>query len=98
MINAEDFVSKESQENLDVKNMDPWEVIQKIAKTTGMELNDPKPSCKKCHGRGWIGRHADSGEPIACSCIFPKQTFDRDIGIEAQYLRPRNRAERRARR
>lgn len=27
----------------------------------------PKPSCKKCYGRGWIGTN-DSGQHVACVC------------------------------
>ena len=80
------------QQNL--KDMDPWTIIVEAARAIGATINKPKENCKKCHGRGYIGRHADSGEPIACSCIFPKEEYDRDIG-QVQY-RPRNRAERRA--
>lgn len=82
------------QQNL--KDMDPWTIIVEAARAIGAKINMPKENCKKCHGRGYIGRHAGSGEPIACPCIFPKEEYDRDIG-QVQY-RPRNRAERRAQR
>lgn len=82
------------QQNL--KDMDPWTVIVEAARAMGIQINKPKENCKKCHGRGYLGRHVDSGEPIACPCIFPKQESDREIG-QVQY-RPRNRAERRAQR
>lgn len=78
----------------DIKTMDPFVVIVQAARAMGIEIQNPKPNCKKCHGRGYIGRHADSGEPVACTCIFPKQDFDREIG-EIQ-RKPLNRAERRA--
>jgi len=78
----------------DLKTMDPWKVIVEAAQAMCIEIMKPKPNCKKCHGRGYVGRHSDSGEPIACTCIFPKQKFDREIG-EIPH-KPMNRAERRA--
>lgn len=82
-VNAQDF-----------KSMDPWRIIVETAQAAGIEIHKPKPNCKKCHGRGYVGRHADTGEPVACTCIFPKQEFDREIGNVPH--RPMNRAERRA--
>ena len=78
----------------DLKSMDPWTVIVEAARVMAIQLNKPNKSCKKCHGRDYLGRRADTGEPIVCPCIFPKQESDREIG-QVQY-RPRNRAERRA--
>lgn len=77
----------------DLKSMDPWTVIVEAARAMAIQINKPKENCKKCHGRGYIGRHADSGEPIACPCIFSKQAYDREIGQVPH--KPMNRAERR---
>lgn len=88
-MNESDFLPKDKKPNL--KNMDPWQIIKESANAMGIIIYDPKPNCKKCHGRGYIGRHADTGEPVPCTCIFPKP--EREIG-EMQ-LKPRNRAERR---
>lgn len=85
-----DFLPKNTQP--DLRSMNPWQIIKESAMAMGILINNPKPNCKKCHGRGYIGRHADTGEPIACTCIFPPE--DREIG-EVTY-KPRNRAERRA--
>ena len=30
----------------------------------------PKPSCRKCYGRGHIGQN-DRGEYVPCSCVKP---------------------------
>ena len=76
----------------DLQNVNAMKVIRRAAEAMGILLNDPKPNCKKCHGRGYLGRHVDSGEPVPCPCLFPKP--DREVG-DVQ-LRPRNRAERRA--
>ena len=78
----------------DIRTMDPWRVIVEAAQAMGIEIQKPKPNCKHCHGRGYVGRHADSGEPVACNCIFPKQEYDREIG-EIPH-KPMNRKERRA--
>jgi hypothetical protein len=93
---VEDIFQNPTDEALskDIKTMDPFVVIVEAARAMGIEIQKPKPNCKKCHGRGYVGRHSDSGEPIACTCIFPKQKFDREIGEIAH--KPMNRAERRA--
>lgn len=82
-----------NQNAVDLKTMDPWIIIVESARAAGIMINRPKQNCKHCHGRGYIGRHAGTGEPIACNCIFPKTNSDKDIG-QIQY-RPQNRAERR---
>ena len=57
-----------------LKNADPMWIMKAAAEGMGILLNDPKPNCKKCHGRGYLGRKADTSEPIPCTCIFPKET------------------------
>lgn len=82
----------EEEELIDLKNTDPMIIMKLAAEGMGIILNDPKPNCKKCHGRGYLGRKADTGEPIPCTCIYPKET--RQAGGPVIY-RPRNRRERR---
>lgn len=74
-------------------NLDPLEVIQAAAQGIGLVLNDPKPNCKHCHGRGWTGRNAETKEPIPCSCIFPKYDSQRP---QEPIMLPLNRKQRRA--
>lgn len=76
----------------DIRNMDPLEAIKAAAEGIGLVLNDPKPNCKHCHGLGYVGRYAETGEPIACRCLFPKYESQRDTG---SMILPQNRAERR---
>ena len=59
---------------IDLKTADPMMIMKLAAEGMGIVLNDPKPNCKKCHGRGYLGRKADTGEPITCTCIYPKET------------------------
>lgn len=59
---------------------DPLEAIEASAEGFNIPLKKPNKSCNKCHGRGWIGLKADSGEPIPCTCIFVKETFNRELG------------------
>lgn len=94
MLNDMTSVLEKSEKQPNYKDVDPWILIVESARAMGIKINRPKENCKHCHGRGYIGRHADTGEPIACNCIFPKETYDREIG-NVQY-RPKNRAERRA--
>lgn len=82
----------EEEQMLDLRKSDPMEIIKAAAEGMGIILNDPKPNCKKCYGRGYIGRRADTGEPIPCTCIYPK--YDREMGAPMMW-RPRNRKERR---
>lgn len=86
-----DFLPKKDDAKPDYRNVNPWTVIREAATAMGIIVNDPKPNCKKCHGRGYTGRHADTGEPVPCSCIFPPA--DRKAGDVT--FKPRNRAERR---
>ena len=93
MTKANDFFKTEEKETeKSLKDMDALEVIKAAAEGIGLILNDPKPNCKKCHGLGYLGRHADSGEPVPCSCIFPKVSVDTEIG---ETIVPHNRAEKR---
>lgn len=53
------------------KPLTAWEVIQQMASVTGAVLKDsPNTGCKKCFGRGYVGRDTKTKAPIPCSCIF----------------------------
>lgn len=67
--------------------------LYEAGKQLGVKFNTPIYNCKKCYGRGWIGKDSKTQEPIPCPCILPKETRDRDIG--AFHYKARNRAERR---
>lgn len=30
----------------------------------------PKSSCRKCYGRGWMGKDADTGQLWYCDCVL----------------------------
>lgn len=81
------------EEMINLRNSDPMTIIKAAAEGMGIILNDPKPNCKKCHGRGYLGRHHDTGEPVPCTCIFPK--YDRELGDVPVMRKPLNRKERR---
>ena len=41
-----------------------------IASKRWVELGKrPNPGCKKCHGRGWVGREITSNRVIICKCV-----------------------------
>ena len=56
-----------------------------IPRTTGtkprrLQLSDlAKPSCPKCHGRGYTGRDPQSGKKIACGCAVKRYARAREI-------------------
>ena len=49
----------------------PFGVIKAMAEKLGQTINDPKTGCKKCMGRGYIGRDSATKSPIPCTCIYP---------------------------
>ena len=72
--NRDEFIDTKSGEVVKQENIDPMDVIRKIAEKIGTKIQDPNPKCKKpgCYGRGWIGRDAKNHAPIPCVCIYPK--------------------------
>ena len=88
-ISEESDIKESLEEFLD----NPYDVIKATAEALSINIKPPNRSCKKCYGRGWIGRRSDTKEPIPCKCIFDKEVFDREMGNPI--LRKFNRAERR---
>ena len=72
----------------------PFDIIKNIAEKLGQTINDPKKDCKKCHGRGYIGRDAETKSPIPCACIYPNTNNDVNNRIYNK-IRKKSRAERR---
>jgi len=35
--------------------------------------NEPKSNCKKCYGRGYIGKEVKSHLKVACRCLYKNQ-------------------------
>lgn len=58
------------------ENIGPWDVITAVSKQLGIKIQDPNKNCKKCFGRGWIGRIASTKQPVPCQCIYPEMTAD----------------------
>jgi len=71
--NREEFIDTKSGEVVEQEKLDPMDVIRKIAQKIGTEIQDPKPGCKHCYGRGYTGRDAETKAPIPCNCIYPKK-------------------------
>lgn len=79
-----------------IRNINPWDVIKHVAKLTNTLIQEPKPNCKHCYGRGYIGKYSETGEPIACKCIYVKMAQnDKDIS-DIFMPRKMNRKERRS--
>ena len=92
MSEASNFVKTEESKVVEENLKDPLEIIKAAAEGIGLILNDPKPNCKHCHGRGYIGLRAGTGEPVPCNCILPKYESKKP----SNDILPQNRAQRRA--
>lgn len=84
MINSEEF-----------KALPIFEQIKKTMDKFGVQVKDPNNNCKHCHGRGYTGKKADSGEPIPCSCIMPDMNFATEQAYDNRSALPTNRQQRR---
>lgn len=40
---------------------------------SGVTFGNPRKGCKKCYGRGYIGKNTETGMPIMCSCSSRKR-------------------------
>jgi len=72
--NRDQLVDLDAGKVVDKKDLDPMEIIRATAKHIGTEIRDPDSGCKKCYGRGYIGRVVKTGEPVMCSCLFRGKT------------------------
>ena len=67
----------------DFKDLPPFEIIKMEAEENSIPIRDPKPSCKRCYGRGYVGIEIDpktgeKGMPHACTCIFPPRSKEQE--------------------
>ena len=68
-VNEESIViNTEEGTVIDVTKLSPLEKIRLVESKFGLKIDDPDPSCKKCHGRGYTGILAN-GSPDPCLCL-----------------------------
>jgi len=72
------------------------QIIKASADACGIVLKNPKQNCPRCHGRGWTAVDVKTGLPVVCRCIFHSEDKHNPNEVSPYYLRPHNRAERRA--
>lgn len=75
-------------------DISPFDVIKSLAEKLGQIITDPKSNCKKCNGRGYIGRDYNSKAPIPCPCIYPNYNSSENINMINKMRKP-SRSERR---
>lgn len=58
-----------------IKRLEDYNSVRKMSMTKAIEDGTavklrcpPDPSCKKCHGRGFIGRNRQTGLVVPCTC------------------------------
>lgn len=98
--NVNDLVDKDKMS--EEQKHDPARIaklIRDAAKQQGIILKGPDKSCKKCHGRGWVGVDSETGNPICCRCIFFKEDLKNmnEDEVPEEQRKPLNREERRKR-
>lgn len=95
-MNNEEYVNIEATdvESVAVNSLEPLEQIRYAAKKFGVEIKDPNPNCRSCHGRGYTGKRK-TGEPVACHCIQPEMNEATEFAYDNRQFVPRNRRERR---
>lgn len=90
MFNNDDYVvkpveklfDKETGTVVEKKDVDPWELIKTVAKSSNVTLREPRKGCHKCYGRGWVGKDSKTQQPIPCNCVFePKELKEQPIQI-----------------
>lgn len=53
---------------VDTSKLTPMDKIRMIQEKMGLNIEDPDPNCKHCHGRGYTGVFQD-GTPSPCKCL-----------------------------
>lgn len=64
------LLNSETGEIVDINTLSVFERIKYVSNKEGKTINDPLPSCKKCHGRGYTYIDAEDGIPTPCKCVF----------------------------
>ena len=73
LTDADQFIDIDKGVLIDKSKLSPFEQIKVAAQQSGTELRKPNSGCKHCYGRGYTGTTL-TGEPLACTCIFPPRT------------------------
>lgn len=78
------FVDVHKGTIVDKKDVAPLMQIKAFLESNGIKHGEPKKSCKKCYGRGYIGFDTKCLSWIPCGCLFPAQTkVQREMAQEA---------------
>ena len=73
------FIDTAKGELVDKTSLTDFDVIKAVAKQNNVEVRNPRSGCKKCYGRGFIGKDYVTKAPIPCSCIYPVKTEDQKL-------------------
>jgi hypothetical protein len=72
--NKDSFIDVKDGKMIEKADLSPFEIIKAVAEQTGTAIRNPRNSCKKCHGRGFMGTDFKTQMPIPCNCIYPTKT------------------------
>jgi hypothetical protein len=85
-----EFINDSTGEVIKKEDLNPFEVIKRIAQRTGTVIREPKENCKKCYGKGYTAIRADTKAPVECKCIFPPRTKEQkeeDLQLAQRFLK-----------
>jgi len=79
-------VDSSTNETSNIRELPPLEQIRFAAEKYGIKINDPKPNCKSCYGRGFNGKRIVNPnwekekapleyEPVPCTCLFTAEVL-----------------------
>lgn len=75
---VEEFIDTETGTIVDKEKLTPLDAIKAVAKKLGQIVKNPRSGCRKCYGRGYIGRDSKTKMPIPCNCIYDKEDLQKE--------------------
>lgn len=68
------IVDVKAKEIVKKEDLTPFQILKALALQMGVKVQDPKPGCKKCYGRGYTALDFETKSPLPCNCIYPPKT------------------------
>jgi len=88
------IIDESKGEIIERSELTVFQNMKLIAEQNGYVIKDPKTGCKKCYGRGYIGKDFKTQMPIPCNCIYPartdnEQTSENIMDAKAEVAQPK---------
>ena len=82
---------------IDTTGMSHKDKIKMACEATGVVFTEPRSTCNKCSGKGYIGVRQNDGEAIPCPCVLRNNSkeFKEETKIQSDMQYKLNRKQRR---